>query len=409
MAYQGRYNSSNDNGSRQRSRKSGGAWKIVLAVVLTFILTLGLVAGVALWYINSYINSKIGKISQATFEERDVSNQDLSSLIGNLDETASTQPESTAPTDLIETEPPTEAPTEVPTEPDYGKTGKIVNILVIGQDSRAGEESKLADGIMLLTLNKETHTLAMTSFLRDSYVKLNNYAGHSCGWNRINTAYALGYSWRGDAGAMEMLNLTIADNYGISIDGNVEVSFDAFKNVVDTLGGVEIDLQGDEYTKMCWCREKLLESFAANGVDMHIDELTEGINNLGGEMALEYARERHVNASDNDMNRVKRQQKVLEQVISKASKLSPLELNNLIDAVLGEILTNISADDMKTYITELTPYLVGLKLVSYQCPAEGTYWGEMVELPDGLSGVLKIDFAKNKQILASIVNGEEVQ
>ena len=407
MAYQGRYNSSSDNGSdKQRSRKGGGtAWKIVLAVVLTFILTLGLIAGVAWWY----VNSKIGKINQATFEERDVSDQDLSSLIGNLDETAPTQSESTVPTDPVETEPPTEAPTEAPTEPDYGKTGKIVNILVVGQDSRAGEESKLADGIMLLTLNKETHTLAVTSFLRDSYVKLNNYAGHSCGWQRINVAYALGYSWRGDAGAMEMLNLTIADNYGISVDGNVEVSFDAFKNVVNALGGVEIDLQGDEYTKMCWWRDKLNEFYTANGLEGYVDELSEGVNTLGGDMALEYARERHVNDADSDMNRVVRQQKVLEQVISKASKLSPLELNNLIDTVLSEILTNISADDMKTYITELTPYLVGLKLVSYQCPAEGTYWGEMVELPDGLSGVLKIDFAKNKQILASIVNGEEVE
>lgn len=407
MAYQGRYNSSTDNGSgKQRSRKgSGSAWKIALAVVLTFILTLGLVAGVAWWY----VNSKIGKINQATFEDRDISNQDLSSLIGNLDETTPTQPDGTVSTDPVETEPPTEAPTEAPTEPDYGKTGKIVNILVIGQDSRAGEESKLADGIMLLTLNKETHTLAMTSFLRDSYVKLNNYAGHSCGWNRINTAYALGYSWRGDAGAMEMLNLTIADNYGISVDGNVEISFDAFKNVVNALGGVEIDLQGDEYIKMCWWRDKLNEFYTANGLEGYVDELSEGVNTLGGDMALEYARERHVNNADNDMNRVVRQQKVLEQIISKASKLSPLELNNLIDAVLGEILTNISADDMKTYITELTPYLVGLKLVSYQCPAEGTYWGEMVELPDGVSGVLKIDFAKNKQILASIVNGEEVE
>ena len=52
--------------------------------------------------------------------------------------------------------------------------------------------------------------------------------------------------------------------------------------------------------------------------------------------------------------------------------MSPLELNKLIDVVLSEIITNISTDDMRTYITELTPYLVGLKLTSHQCPAEGT-------------------------------------
>ena len=48
-----------------------------------------------------------------------------------------------------------------------------------------------------------------------------------------------------------------------------------------------------------------------------------------------------------------------------------------------------------------------LKLVSNQCPAEGNYWGEMVELPDGLSGVLKIDFEANKRILKAVLNGEE--
>lgn len=406
MSYQGRYNS----GSQAPKRGRGsGTWKIVvLTVVITVIATLLLEVGGA-WL---FLNSKLGKFTQAKFEEKDTSDMDLSALIGNLDETEPTPtvsqwPEETTPEAV--TEAPTEAPTEAATEPDYGKTGKIVNILVVGQDSRAGEESKLADGIMLLTLNKETHTLAMTSFLRDSYVKLADYAGHTCGKNRINTAYALGYAWRGDAGAMEMLNLTIANNYGVNVDGNVEISFDTFKTIVDALGGVDIDLQGDEYTKMCEYRDMYNEHYEWNKMDKHINELVEGVNTLNGDMALEYARERHVNNSDSDMNRVVRQQKVLTQVIDKAAKMSPLELNKLIDVVLSEIITNISTDDMRTYITELTPYLVGLKLTSHQCPAEGTYWGEMVDLPDGPGGVLKIDFEKNKQIMAAIVNGEEVE
>ena len=408
MSYQGRYNSGSQTPKRGRG---SGTWKIVvLTVVITVIATLLLEIGGA-WL---FLNSKLGKFTQAQFEEKDTSNMDLSALIGNLDDTdpdptVSQWPEETQAATEGATEAPTEAVTEAATEPDYGKTGKIVNILVVGQDSREGEEHKLADGIMLLTLNKETHTLAMTSFLRDSYVKLADYAGHKCGKNRINTAYALGYSWRGDAGAMEMLNLTIANNYGVNVDGNVEVSFDTFKTVVDALGGVEIDLQGDEYTKMCWWRDVFNEHYEWNKMDKHIDELVEGVNTLNGDMALEYARERHVNNADSDMNRVVRQQKVLTQVIDKAAKMSPLELNKLIDVVLSEIITNISTDDMRTYITELTPYLVGLKLTSHQCPAEGTYWGEMVDLPDGPGGVLKIDFEKNKQIMAAIVNGEEVE
>ena len=165
MSYQGRYNSGSQTPKRGRGN---GTWKIVvLTVVITVIATLLLEVGGA-WL---FLNSKLGKFTQAKFEEKDTSDMDLSALIGNLDETEPTPtvsqwPEETTPEAV--TEAPTEAPTEAATEPDYGKTGKIVNILVVGQDSRAGEESKLADGIMLLTMNKETHTLSMTSFLRDS-------------------------------------------------------------------------------------------------------------------------------------------------------------------------------------------------------------------------------------------------
>lgn len=405
MAYQGRYNSGADKGgSKRRSSKGsvGTAWKIVLAVVLTFVLTLGLVAGMAWWY----INSKVGRVNQATFEQKDVSDQDLSSLIGNLDETAPAQLNGTVPTDPVETEPPTEAPTEAPTEPDYGKTGKVVNILVVGQDTREGEEHKLADCIMLLTLNKETHTVVMTSFLRDSYIDLPDYRGHTCGWNRINTAYALGYGWYGTAGAMEMLDITLKNNYGVTVDGNVEFSFDAFKAVITAIGGVEVDLQGDELTYMADWAQQYNDHYDYNGVDKHVD-IHEGTCLLNDDLALEYARARHVNANDSDMNRVKRQQIILSQVVNKLTKMSPLELDNLINQILEQIITDISEEDIKTYITELTPYLFNLTLVTNQIPADGTYKGEMKELPDGLSGVLvNYNFQKNKDIMAAVQAGE---
>lgn len=393
MAYQGRYGGGSNN-----SRKSGGgAWKIVLAVVLTLIITLALIAGVAWWY----INSKFGKVTQAEFVEKDTSGQDLSALIGNLDET---DPSLVAFPDN-ETEAPTEPATEAATEPDYGQSGRVVNILVVGQDSREGEDHKLADGIMLLTLNKQTRTLTMTSFLRDNYVKLADYRGHTCGWNRINTSYALGYSWYGDAGAMEMLNMTLANNYGVNVDGDIEVSFDTFINVVNYVGGMDIELVGDEYTRMKELAETWNKIWDNIGTEDEVI-ITEGMNHLDGFMTLEYARERHMNNADSDMNRVKRQQKVLAQLVEKCAQMSAGELDKLIDMVLSEIITNISVEDMRMYVTELTPYLFDLNLVSNQCPAEGTYWGEMVELPDGPGGVLKCDFEANKRLLAPILNGE---
>ena len=394
MAYQGRYNNNAKN-----SKSSASVGKIILIVVLTVVLILALLVGVGFYFLNSYLNSKLDRVTQAQFVEQDVSGQDLSALIGNLDETD--------PTEMVTTEPTTEATTE-PTEPDYGQSGKIVNILLIGQDGREGEEALLSDAIILFTLNKETKTLRMTSFLRDSYVKLPEYyRGHTCGWNRINTSYALGFSWYSTAGAMEMLNLTLENNYGVKVDGNVEVSFDTFQHVVDAMGGVDIDLRGDELTKMLEYQGYRNAHFEYVGIEKRFD-LQEGVNTLDGYLALAYARERHMSNADSDIQRTARQRKVIESLLNKLSKMSLSQINDLIDQVLAEIVTDISTDDMKMYITELVPYLFDLKLESYQVPAEGTYWGEMVELPDGMSGVLKIDFPKNKQVVAAIQSGEEV-
>lgn len=390
MAYQGRYN------NKPSGKARGGAWKIVLIVILCVVLLLGLLLGAAYFY----LESKLNKINRATFEEKDVSGQDLSALIGNLDESD--------PTISISE---TTAPTQAPTEPDYGETGKMINILLIGQDGREGEEAKLADGIMLFTLNKETRTLTTTSFLRDSYVKLpENYRGHTCGWNRINTSYALGYAWYGSAGAMEMLNLTLENNYGVKVDGNIELDFSAVVKIVDAMGGLDIELTGTEYTKMLEHQQRLNTQYETLGISWYrwID-IHEGVNNLNGDMVLAYARERHIDNADSDIKRTVRQRKVINAMLSKLVTLSPSELNNVIDTALSLVTTDLTTDEMKTYILELTPYLFDLKLVSNQCPAEGTYWGEMVELPDGVGGVLKIDFDANKRILQAVMNGEEVE
>ena len=103
MAYKGRY----DNGSKN-PKPSGGVWKTVLIIILSVVLILALILGAAVYFINSFIDSKLGKVTQAEFEEKDVAGQDLSGLIGNLDETD--------PSISID-EPTTEATTE-PTEPD---------------------------------------------------------------------------------------------------------------------------------------------------------------------------------------------------------------------------------------------------------------------------------------------------
>ena len=209
---------------------------------------------------------------------------------------------------------------------------------------------------------------------------------------------------------MEMLNLTLENNYGVKVDANVELSMFSLVDIVDAIGGVDIELVGEEYTKMLEWQDQFNAQYEALGISWyrHVD-IHEGMNTLNGDMALAYARERHVNDADSDMKRTARQRKVMSAMLDKLVSMSPQQLNELIDKVLWWITTDLSKDEIKTYIKELTPYLFDLKLVSNQCPAEGTYWGEMVELPDGLSGVLKIDFEANRRILQAVMNGEEVE
>ena len=403
MKQQGRFLKSDEPGG------SGKTVKKVLIWVLAVVLLLGVIASGVLFYlywsgaykdskfissllnapiISSFVDSKLDKINQAQFEDKG-SSEELEQLVGVFESTEPSTLSTEATTEPVET-----------TEPDYGKSGKIVNILLVGQDSRPGEESKLADSIILLTLNKETKTLTATSFLRDSYVKLpNNYRGHTCGWNRINTAYALGYGWFGDAGAMDMLNVTIQNNFGIEIDGNVEVSFDSFTEVVDYLGGLELDLSQEE-TDYLNTQSELYGT-------RHLEA---GPNVLTGEEALWYARMRHMNATDNDFKRANRQRMIIEKVLNDCKTMSVLELNKLLDTALPMVTTNITPEDMKMYISELLPYIFEVEFVSNQCPAEveGSYWGEMVELPGGIEGgVQKINFDLNKKLMMSICEGTE--
>ncbi|MFQ9799037.1 MAG: LCP family protein [Clostridia bacterium] len=100
----------------------------------------------------------------------------------------------------------------------------MVNILLIGQDRREGEGRQRSDSMILATINKKSQSIYLTSFMRDMYVPIPGYSD-----NRINAAYAFG--------GMDLLDDTIETNFGIHIDGNVEVDFSGFKTLIDMMGG----------------------------------------------------------------------------------------------------------------------------------------------------------------------------
>ena len=372
------------NGGRflaSQPEKKGKPWVKVLLIVLAVMLLLAAVGG-------GFVLSKMNKIKRAERGDNNLSSDDLAGLL--VEETTES---TTAPTQATETE---------PTQPDYGTTGKVINVLLIGQDAREGEDSKNADTLILVTVNKETKKITMTSFLRDSFVYIENFADSSGvihnGRTKMTLCYALGYKWGGDLGAMEMIDSVIERNFGAKVDHNIEVNMDAFDACINALGGVTITLDEDEV--------KYMNDYFKN-YDDRVFEV--GDNLVDGWAAEVYVRTRHANNGDNDFNRTDRQRAVIAQVLEKVKGMSLVQINNLIDELLPMVLTDMSNTDMTNYVMELLPLLPEMTLDSIQCPNEDMdRRGKIMDLfGDGIEhSVLLFDEAKAKKIITKITEAD---
>ena len=175
--------------------------------VLAFFLVL-IVGGVAAGAI--YYNSMLNLVTRLEATEQILSDEQFREILGFVPEKVQVQEE------------------QIPAATaSNNKEDHIVNIMLIGQQARKNETAKLSDTMILCTLNRETNTLTMTSFLRDLYIQLPNYKGMTCGENRINVCYNLGYKKAGDLGGMEMLDMLILNNFGVEVDYNIEIDFNA--------------------------------------------------------------------------------------------------------------------------------------------------------------------------------------
>lgn len=355
-------------------KEKSRSWKKPVLIVLLVILLLLLLVGTAVvvyWY------NTIGKINLASNKDATFSAEQQASIENALTIDHDNAVDSTNPTD------------ELVDDPDeyIKKTPKVINILLVGQDMRDGQTWKLSDSMILFTINQEEKTLTMTSFLRDMYVKLPNYAGHTCGYNRINTCYSLGYSWNGTIGAMEMLDQCLLENFGVQVDYNVEIDFVAFEKIVDIMGGVDIELTRAE----------------ANHMNKSTNwGLSEGVNHLNGEQALAYARIRKI---DNDFYRTNRQRTVINVLIEKCRGLSLGELNELLQTILPMVTTDMDSSVITEYALDLLPLIPELEVTSQAIPAEGTYYYANKGTEEEPLEVIVPNLEKNRQILADTIGG----
>ena len=281
-------------------------------------------------------------------------------------------------------------PTET-TRPPF-TSDDIVNILVVGQASRAGEEGHMADSTILVTVNTYDGTVRLSSVLRDTLVDLPAYKNHGVGRNKFNMAYQLGYTYDGIEGAMAYTNLTMFHNFGVEVDHNVEISFESFTKLIDYMGGIEIELTEAEAKYL-------------NNDDLYVKyDVQPGLQYLDGMAALSSARMRKAEGdADSDIKRTDRQQKVIEIMFNKIRNLSLKELQGVADTLLPLVTTTMTPKDVAELMMKMLPHLKDLKFEKGSIPIKTTYWGVLQE-PYG--SVLLFYPDQNKRLIREFTEGE---
>ena len=198
------------------------------------------------------------------------------------------------------------------------------NIVLLGVDSQDGSFSNTrSDCIIIVSINKKTNDVNLTSVYRDTYVQID---GH--GLDKITHAYAYG----GPELAMSTLN----KNLDLNITEFVTVNFETVKTVVDSIGGVTIKVTDAEATQI---------SGLSSG----------GTYTLNGEQALAYSRIRKI---DSDYQRTERMRTVIEAVFDKVKTLGVSELSNFVDTILPLISTNLSSNEIISMIPSVPFYTI---------------------------------------------------
>ena len=265
----------------------------------------------------------------------------------------------------------------------------VTSVLLIGTDGRSLDERGRSDTMMLVSVNSSTKKICTTSFMRDCYVEIPGY-----GWDKLNAAYAYG--------GPELLMDTIEHNFGVRIDDYVSINFLSFASIVDSVGGIDVDLSDAEAEEINTILQAEVNEIM--GDDRGADLLKSGGKkvHLVGKQALAYARIRHIGNAD--FERTERQRRVVDLVMDKLKTFNPIMLKNLSTKVLPDVTTNM--DTAKLYFLSLrAPLWLWLRFERspMQVPAEGTYYGESTPSGDALI----VDFDSNYETIKSNVFASE--
>lgn len=209
---------------------------------------------------------------------------------------------------------------------DDGDGSSIVNIALFGVDQRDEEQCR-SDVVMIATVDKRHNKIKLTSIMRDSYVPIDGY-----GSRKLNSAYFFG--------GPELAVKTLNQVFDLQITDYVTVNFSEMAQIVDAVGGVEIDVSEEERLD---ANHNMIEQAAQSGEEVQTIQQA-GRQTLTGMQAVAYARIRYVGNSD--FERTERQREVMTAIFDKGKAMSPLEYPGLISKLLPVVETSLGLDEI---------------------------------------------------------------
>lgn len=261
------------------------------------------------------------------------------------------------------------------------------NILLLGGDARNMEKYDRTDTMMILSINRDEAQVKMTSIMRDTWVELPGTGKN----NKINAANVFG----GPELAVETVNA----NFGTDIEDYVIVNMEDLLQIVDLMGGVDIEITESERVQI----NKNIEDYisAVSGAANYDGDKTlgeSGLVHLNGMMAVGYCRIRKI---DSDYTRVMRQQTVLLALAEKAQNMEVEELTKVAGDIYQIINTSLSEEDIKSMATAFMVMEVS-EVGQNRIPADGTFQSGIF---DGI-WMIKPDLEKNREQLHTFIYGE---
>lgn len=265
----------------------------------------------------------------------------------------------------------------------------VFNILVIGTDERSDySDNARGDACMLLSLDRDSGVIKIASFERALGVPILDGANQGQ-WDWLTHTF--------EYGGAELMVREIRENFKIDVQHYVRVNMRTLVELIDKIGGVDIDLtrQEADYINKGFGRETAAELGMLND----LAAVSEGTSHLNGATTLVYARCRKI---DSDWKRIERQRKVLIAVLQNFMKMEPAARIQTAISLLPYVKTNIGIADFEKLIRYAVPIISG-ETEQITIPVENSYGHKK-----GMGGrsMFSADFAYNSKALNGFVYGD---